>query len=91
MQVFPCTATTLHSTVTASLSSLRHPVNALLLSISLALIPAFGFWSRTQERRQRPALIPNSLWKNTTFVSICLMALLSYAVMAMMELFSSLL
>lgn len=32
---------------------------------------SFFFWVGLQERRGRPALISNSLWGNTVFISIC--------------------
>lgn len=62
-----------------------------MLTVSVALVPAFIFWERRQESRQRAALIPNSLWKNTVFTSVCLMVMVSYAVGNAMELFCSLL
>lgn len=51
---------------------------------------AFIIWVGRQEKRNKPALIPNSLWKNSTFVSICMTVLLSWAVLNGMELFCSL-
>lgn len=77
--------------VAAGLSEIRHPANIACLSISVALVPAFGFWVARQERLEKPALIPNSLWKDSTFTSICLVVILSYAVMNTMELFCCLL
>lgn len=62
-----------------------------MLIISIALVPAFVFWERRQERLRKPALIPNSLWKNAVFTSVCLMVMFSYAVTNAMELFCSLL
>jgi nitrate/nitrite transporter NarK len=35
-------------------------------------MPAFAGWVNRQERRKRPALIPNSLWDNKVFTSICI-------------------
>lgn len=62
-----------------------------LLAVSLALMPAFVFWVHRQEKNQKPALVPNSLWKRLPFTSICIMVLFSYAVMQTMELFCGLL
>lgn len=45
---------------------------------------------RYRERASKPALVPNSLWKNTPFTSTCIMVALSYGVMNSIELFSSL-
>ena len=72
------------------MSSLTHPSNIVLLSFSLALVPAFIFWVGRQERLSRPALIPNSLWGNVAFCSICLMLLLSWSALNTLEWFSSL-
>lgn len=40
--------------------------------LSVALLVAFVFWVGRQERLGRPALIPNSLWKNKVFTCICI-------------------
>jgi len=77
--------------ITADVVSIKHPSNIAILSMSLALIPSFVFWMARQERLQRPALVPNSIWKNKAFTCVCLMILLVYAVMQTMELFASLL
>ena len=77
--------------ITSDIGSIRHAPNVALLSLSLALVPVFIFWVGRQERLRRPALIPNSIWKNTVFTTICIMVLLSFAVMQTMELFVSLL
>lgn len=71
-------------------SSIRNPSIIAMLVISCALVPAFAAWMHIAERRNYPVLIPNSLWKQTSFVGVCLMVLLSYAVMQTMELFCTL-
>lgn len=63
----------------------------ILLILSVAFMPIFAFWMHRQEKKGKPALIPNSLWKKRTFTSICLMVLLSIALISGIELFSSLL
>ena len=35
-------------------------------------MPTFDFWVGRQERLNRPALIPNSLWRNWVFSCICI-------------------
>lgn len=45
---------------------------------------------RHRERTNKPALVPNKLWKNIPFTSTCIMVALSYGVMNSIELFSSL-
>ena len=78
------------ATVAASPSNLKRPANFIVLAVSLALVPTFVFWMSYQERRSKPALIPNTIWKNTAFTSICVMLLLSWSVLNVMEFFSSL-
>lgn len=55
---------------------MRQPINAVLLCLALALLPAFSLWMRYQENRGRPALIPNSLWKSVPFATVCATVLL---------------
>lgn len=83
------------SYVLAMLSSdileIKKPANIVLLSLSMALIPAFIMWMNRQEKLGKPALIPNYIWKkNRAFTTVCIMVLLSNAVMNCMELFCSL-
>ncbi|KAG8533994.1 uncharacterized protein KY384_000836 [Bacidia gigantensis] len=75
---------------TSDVREIRRPAHVAMLTISLALVPAFAFWVGRQERLGKPALIPNSIWKNKAFTSICLMVLLAFGVMQTMELFVSL-
>jgi hypothetical protein len=72
-------------------ANIRKAPNIVLLALSLILAITFPVWMRYREKRRKPALIPNSLWKNSSFTSVCLMALLSNAVVSCMGLFSSLL
>ncbi|KAJ5378643.1 hypothetical protein N7509_011762 [Penicillium cosmopolitanum] len=69
------------SAITDNPSNIRHPDNIALLCISGAMIPAFWYWMRWREESGKSALIPNSLWKNTAFASICVMVLFSWAVL----------
>ncbi|KAF1361540.1 integral membrane protein, partial [Lizonia empirigonia] len=56
-----------------------------LLSIGVACLPSFVFWVRRQEQRGKPALIPNSLWKDLAFSSICIMVFLTWAIVHSLE------
>ncbi|KAL8908720.1 MAG: hypothetical protein Q9171_005333 [Xanthocarpia ochracea] len=58
--------------ITCDTSNIRNPTNICLLGLSLALMPAFVAWVHRQEHNDRPALIPNSLWSNKGFTSICI-------------------
>ena len=75
----------------ADVDNIANASTVVLIVLSTTLIALFVFWMRRQEQRQKPALIPNSLWKKTSFTTICLLILLSNAVVNRMELFSSLL
>lgn len=65
--------------VTIDLSSIRSPVSIFLLVFSIVLFPIFAIWVRTQTKRGAPALIPNSLWGNTIFVSVGGLAFLAWS------------
>jgi len=58
--------------LTGSVSTIRDPSTIALLSLAAALIPLFIFWVGRQENLGRPAIIPNSLWRNKNFTSICI-------------------
>jgi len=70
-----------YSAITDSPSNIRHPDNIALLCVAGSMIPAFWYWMRWREQSGKTALIPNSLWKNTAFASICVMVLFSWAVL----------
>ncbi|GIJ84923.1 hypothetical protein Asppvi_003778 [Aspergillus pseudoviridinutans] len=58
--------------LTGSPSAIRLPQNITLLVLAAVLLIAFVLWVGRQERLNRPALIPNSLWKNKVFSCICI-------------------
>ncbi|KAG6004676.1 hypothetical protein E4U21_000831 [Claviceps maximensis] len=62
-------------------------VSICLVAVAL---PSFVGWVHRQARLGKPALIPNSLWKNTAFSSVCATIALSFGVTTAMELFASL-
>ncbi|KAJ5747005.1 uncharacterized protein N7511_008701 [Penicillium nucicola] len=73
------------ATITDSPSNIGTPENIALLCVAGIMIPAFWIWMNWREKNGKPALIPNSLWKNTAFASVCVMVLLSWAVLNGME------
>jgi MFS family permease len=77
--------------ITSSTSTIRHPPNVALLSISVALIPAFIFWVGRQERLGKPAIIPNSIWRNPEFTSVCITVFLTWAMFNAFGYFTTLL
>ncbi|KAH8766572.1 major facilitator superfamily domain-containing protein [Hyaloscypha finlandica] len=78
------------ATLTSSISYISRPANIALLLVSVTLVPIFVIWEARRERLYLPALIPNSLWRNTVFTSVCLTVLFSNAVANAMEVFCSL-
>ncbi|KAJ5701137.1 MFS general substrate transporter [Penicillium malachiteum] len=52
--------------------NMREPMNVSLLCIAVALLPVCALWMRRQSRLSRPTLIPNSLWANLPFTSMCI-------------------
>ncbi|KAL4815666.1 major facilitator superfamily domain-containing protein [Aspergillus spinulosporus] len=61
-----------------------------ILCLAVLALPAFIAWSHHQVKKGNPALIPNALWKNRAFSSICATVALSNGVLNAMELFTSL-
>lgn len=78
------------SILSADLTTIRSAETATLLAVSIVLLFAFPVWMRYRSRTNKPALVPNKLWKNIPFTSTCIMVALSYGVMNSIELFSSL-
>jgi hypothetical protein len=80
-----------YSTLSDNAGNIKQASNIAILILSIVLAPAFVGWVHLQEKRGRPALIPNSIWKKGAFAATCIMVLLSTAVANCMELFCSLL
>ncbi|RAQ63802.1 aminotriazole resistance protein [Aspergillus flavus] len=66
-------------------SNIHKAENIVLLCVATVMMPAFLGWMNWREKIGKPALIPNSLWQNTAFSSICIMVLFSWAVLNGME------
>ncbi|KAH8890733.1 hypothetical protein GQ53DRAFT_794702 [Thozetella sp. PMI_491] len=49
---------------------IREPLNIGLLTVAIALLPAFSLWMRRQTRLGRPTLIPNALQTNVPFAAL---------------------
>ncbi|KZM26185.1 uncharacterized protein EKO05_0000435 [Ascochyta rabiei] len=76
--------------LSADLATIRSAETATLLALSIVLLLAFPAWMYYRERVNKPALVPNKLWRNIPFTSTCIMVALSYGVMNSIETFSSL-
>lgn len=59
------------ATGTDAREALSEPLNIVLFCLAFALMPAFALWMRRQTRLSRPALIPNALWTNIPFTTVC--------------------
>uniref|UniRef100_A0A093VDF7 Putative MFS-type transporter n=1 Tax=Talaromyces marneffei PM1 TaxID=1077442 RepID=A0A093VDF7_TALMA len=76
--------------LTNDVNNIKTPGNIAMLVICVLLMPVFILWEQRQERLGKPALIPNSLWRNSVFTNVCLMVMFSWAVINVMELYCSL-
>ncbi|OBT88609.1 hypothetical protein VE02_04033 [Pseudogymnoascus sp. 03VT05] len=76
--------------ISGDLKAIEHPANIALLCLAALLIPMFAFWMNLQEKHGRPALVPNSMWRNKAFTCMCLMVVLIWATLQCMRLFLSL-
>ncbi|KAL4930975.1 major facilitator superfamily domain-containing protein [Aspergillus undulatus] len=76
--------------ITESYRNLNKPYIITLFAISLILLPAFVAWVEYQERHGRPALIPNSLWKNALFSATCIIVFFAWAELNALQYFTSL-
>ncbi|KAL4955365.1 major facilitator superfamily domain-containing protein [Aspergillus filifer] len=65
--------------VTLSYKNMSHPQYIVLLILSAALFPIFSLWVKFQVKRQKAALIPNSLWRNLPFLFICVAMFFTWA------------
>ncbi|KAL2203507.1 integral membrane protein [Sarocladium strictum] len=58
--------------ITSSTQKIKSPASIALIVISVAFIAAFILWVGRQEGLGKPAIIPNSLWRNRVFTTVCL-------------------
>ncbi|KAM0723452.1 hypothetical protein Q7P37_000438 [Cladosporium fusiforme] len=66
--------------VSTDTSNIRHPTQIALLCIAGICPFVFAAWISLQERRGKPALISNDIWKNLPFSSVCLCVFFSWAI-----------
>lgn len=76
--------------ITAEGWSASYKANITMLCIAAVLGPVFVWWQDRQVRLGRPALIPNSLWRQTKFSCICASVLLIWGAFNSFEQFMSL-
>lgn len=66
--------------ITSSYKHIQEAYIIVLLVVSVALIPTFVVWVSWQERREKPAIIPNSLWRKESFTTTCVIVFFTWAV-----------
>lgn len=82
---------TFGSVISSSSDNIKQPLNIALLVLGVVLGPASYFWMQRQERCDRVALIPTSIWPNRHFTTICAMLFLTSVSLNSLEFFFSLL
>lgn len=79
------------SILSTDIYRIRHADSIVFLCLAVGCLAGFIVWMHYQVKWDRPALIPNNLWKNLTFSSMCATITMSFAVITCLELFASLL
>ena len=78
------------ATTTSSYRRFGDARNIALLVVSLVLVGLFPLWMSFQVKRGRPAIIPNKLWRNPAFSTICVAVFLCWASLNAIEYFTTL-
>ena len=78
------------ATTTSSYRRLSEAQNIVLLLISIALLAVFPLYMRYQVRRQKPAIIPNKLWRNASFTTTCIAVFFCWASLNALQYFTTL-
>lgn len=76
--------------LSSNVYKIRSADTIVFLCLGVISLPFFVGWMHRQVRGGKPALIPNSFWRNTSFSSICATIAMSFAVLNSLELFASL-
>ena len=77
--------------ISKDVNGIREPDVVVFLCLGALSLPLFIYWVHRQVRLGKPALIPNSIWRDTSFSTICAAVAISYGVLVCLELFASLL
>lgn len=75
---------------TSSYRRLSDVQNYVLLIISIVLLAVFPLYMNFQERRQKPAIIPNKLWRNAAFTTTCIAVFFCWASLNATQYFATL-
>lgn len=75
---------------TSSYRRLSDVQNYVLLIVSIVLLAVFPLYMGFQERRQKPAIIPNRLWRNAAFTTTCIAVFFCWASLNATQYFTAL-
>ena len=75
---------------TSSYRRLSDVQNYVLLIVSILLLAVFPLWMSFQERRQKPAIIPNKLWRSAAFTTTCIAVFFCWASLNAIQYFTTL-
>ena len=75
---------------TSSYHRLSDVQNIVLLAVSVVGLVVFLFYMNYRERHRKPAIIPNKLWQNAPFTSICVAVFFCWAAFNAFQYFSTL-
>ncbi|KAK2670136.1 hypothetical protein RAB80_014273 [Fusarium oxysporum f. sp. vasinfectum] len=76
--------------ISTNVDRIRSPESLLSLSLSMITAVLFVCWMHSRVKNGQVALIPNELWKNPCFTSVCITVALSFAVLNSLDLVTSL-
>ncbi|KAF5234373.1 hypothetical protein FANTH_12153 [Fusarium anthophilum] len=76
--------------ISTNVNRIRSPECLLSLNLSMIMAVLFVYWMHFRVKNGQVALIPNELWKNPCFTSICITVALSFAVLNSLDLVTSL-
>jgi MFS family permease len=71
--------------LTGSVRTINQPATIALLVLAVVLIVGFVGWVQRQEKLGQPAIIPNSIWRNRIFTSVCVDVFLLWGAFNAME------
>lgn len=78
------------ATTTSSYRRLSEVQNIVLLVFSIVLLAVFPLYMSYQVRHQKPAIIPNKLWRNAAFTTTCIAVFFCWASLNAIEYFTTL-
>ncbi|KAG9256858.1 major facilitator superfamily domain-containing protein [Emericellopsis atlantica] len=76
--------------ISSDVEHIRKSDTIVFLCLGVISLPLFLGWSHRQVKSGKPALIPNSFWRNMAFSSICAAVAIAFAIINSLELFASL-